>query len=156
MTGKAENRQEGKRPFIIIAILIVIGLLFISKTDIFKLEPGIDATGSILSPSNKAKLDKTFVVAGETKGVNADQYVWLAFDNPEFRTCFPRAQVPGNEKFKATVIENRLKDHLRLSLYVLNEAEHEKWVDWRNAPDPQGVKMPSGQKHLDHANIVLK
>lgn len=146
----------GKKTVIIISILIFIALVFLSKTNIFTLEPPINATGKIISPLNKGTIGPKFVVAGETKGVNAGQFVWLAFDNPEYRTTFPRAQIPGNEKFKVTIIEKQLNDHLRLSLYVLNDAEHKKWIAWQNTQNAKGIKMPTGRKHLDHANLVLK
>jgi hypothetical protein len=155
-TDKAVHVREGKKPFIIIAILISIGLVFISKTNIFTSEPSINATGTIISPLNKATLDSEFIVTGETKRVAAGQYAWLAFDNPEFHTCFPKVQVPRNDKFRATIIEKRLTDQLRLSLYVLNEAEHKKWIEWQNTPNFEGIKMPTGRKYLDHANIILK
>lgn len=153
---KAVDVRKEKQPFIIIAVFIVIGLLFISKTNVFTSEPRINATGTIISPLNNATVGTEFIVVGETNSVNAIQYVWLAFDNPEFRTCFPRVRITGNDKFRATIIEKRLKDGLRLSLYVLNEAEHEKWIEWQNTQNSQGVKMPTGTKHLDHANLVLK
>ena len=155
-TDNAVNLRQDKKPFIIIAILIFIGLVFLSKTNIFSTEPRIDATGKIISPLNKDTIGPEFVVAGETKGVNGAQYVWLAFDNPEYRTTFPRAQVPGNEKFKVTIIEKQLNDHLRLSLYVLNEIEHKKWIEWQSTQNAKGIKMPTGRKHLDHANLVLE
>ncbi len=153
---KGSDARKGKSPLIIIAVLIVLGLVFISKTNIFTSEPRINATGKIISPLNKATVGTEFIVKGETNSVSAVQYVWLAFDNPEFRTCFPRVQVAGNDKFRATINEKRLKGDLRLSLYVLNEAEHEKWIQWKNTQNSQGVKMPTGGKYLDHANIVLK
>lgn len=150
------EENKGKKTFIIIAILILIGLVFISKTNIFNSEPRITATGTIISPLNNASVGTEFIVVGETNSVNAGQYIWLAFDNPEFRTSFPRVRVAGNDKFRATIIEKRLKDHFRLSLYVLNEGEHKKWIEWQNTQNSQGVKMPTGGKHLDHTTIVLK
>jgi len=148
--------KTGKMPIIIIAILILVCLVVLSKTNIFTTEPPINATGKIISPLNKDTIGSEFVVEGKTKNVNNGQYVWLAFDNPEYRTSFPRAIVPGNEEFKVTIIEKYLDDHLRLSLYVLNEAEHKEWLGWENKKEAKGLKMPTGRKHLDHANLVLK
>lgn len=154
--GKTDDSPNRKKLIITTAILLLISLVFLSKTSFFTLEPSINATGTIISPLNETTLDPEFTLEVETKGVNTGQYVWIAFDNPEFRTCFPRIQVPGNEKFKVTLIEKQLKDDLRLSLYVLNETEHEKWIEWQAAQNSKGVKMPSGRKHIDHANIILK
>jgi hypothetical protein len=155
-TNKPDYVPNKKKPFIIISILVLIALVFLSKTNVFSPESSIRVTGKIISPLNKSTVDKEILVVGETKNVNAGQYIWLAFDNPKFRTCWPRIQVQGNIEFSITILEKSLKDDLRLSLYVMNEKRHKKWIEWQSTQKPSGVKMPSGRKYLDHVNIILK
>ncbi len=145
-----------KNPFIITVILLLVFLGFLFKTDVFNPELTIHATGKITSPQNRSKTGKEITIKGETKGVGSNQYVWLAFDNPEFSKCWPRTQVSGNIEFTATFVEKSLKDDLRLSMYILNEKLHNKWIEWLSNESSQGVKMPSGNKHLDHVNLILE
>jgi hypothetical protein len=53
---------------------------------------------------------KEIKVVGETKNVNVDQYIWLAFDNPEYGKCWPKTHIPVNIEFSTTVLEEELKE----------------------------------------------
>ncbi len=145
-----------KRPFIITVILFLVFLGFLLKTDVFNPELTINATGKITSPQNRTKTGKKIIVKGETKQVGSNQYVWLAFDNPEFSKCWPRTQVPRNIEFTTTFVEQSLKNDLRLSMYAINEKLHNDWIEWQSKEGSSGVKMPSGKKHLDHVNIIVE
>ncbi len=155
-SDKPVDGLNKKKPLIITVILILVFLGFLFKTDVFNPEFGIHATGKITSPRNKTKTGKEITIKGETENVGVDQHIWLAFDNPEFSTCWPRIQIPGNIEFTTSFVEKTLKDDLRLSMYVLNDKLHKKWIAWQNSEDTRGVKMPSGKKHLDHVNIIME
>jgi hypothetical protein len=155
-TDKPVYVVNKKQPFIITVILVLVFLVVFFTTNVFNPKPGMQVTGKIISPLNRTTIDKEIIVVGETKNVNAGQYIWLAFDNSEFRTCWPRIQVPGNIEFSITILEKSLKDDLRLSLYVMNEKRHKKWVEWQGTQNPRGVKLISGRNHLHYVNIILK
>jgi len=93
---------------------------------------------------------------GETKNVDVDQYIWLAIDNPEFSKCWPKIQIQRNIEFNTMVLEEELKGNLRLSIYLLNEKSHRQWQEWQSKENPRGVRMPSGNKHLDFVNLILE
>lgn len=155
-TNKPVGELNKKKPLIITVILFLIFFGFLVKSNVFNPEPSIKVTGRIISPLSATTIDKELIVVCETKNVNAGQYIWLAFDKPEFRACWPLIQVPGNREFSAPILDRSLKDGLRLSMYVLNETRHKKWIEWQGTQKSEGVKMPMGSQHLHHINIILK
>ena len=150
---KAINKQ---RLFIITTILFLVFLALHFGINIFNTKPTLRVTGEIISPLKNDVTGKEIKVVGETKNVNAGQYIWLAFDNLEYSKSWPKTHIPGNIEFNTIVLEEELKEDQRLSMYLLNEKLHKQWKEWQRKENPLGVRMLSGKRHLDFVSLVLE
>lgn len=153
---KSQKPKKNKTPLLIIIIvaLIIIGLQY--STSIFSTGSSTDPQGKITTPADGSSTGKEVRVVGETKNINAGQYIWLAIDKPDLGLCWPKKRILRNTRFSTTILEEGPKEAYRLSLYVLNETFHDQWKDWRDQKIFGGLHMPPESQRLDQITLLLE